>query len=73
MNLNALETLARQVLAREPRFATGGARAMQYPLTRAEAHALRSQRWQTAAPLRRSEGAPPVDVFTDKPDMGGWF
>ena len=72
MNLNALERLARQALALQP--ATARARgAMRYALTEAEANALRSSRWQTAAPLGRDEDARRRDVVADAPEMGGWF
>jgi len=70
MNLNALERLARQALARKPPAHAGIA---QYALTTAEGDALHSPRWQTAARVGRNEDGRPRDVVADNPDMGGWF
>jgi hypothetical protein len=73
MNLNALERLARQALALQSADTRAHAGTMRYALTGAEAEALRSDRWQTAAPLGRDEDARRRDVVADVPEMGGWF
>lgn len=72
MNLDALERLARQALARKPAISSVSAGTLQYALTAAEESALRSPRWQTTARVGREEdGKPPVAA--DGPDIGGWF
>ena len=75
MNFNALERLARRALALQPSHSLATAHTAQCALTTTEDSALRSPRWQTAAPLGRDrdEDASPRDVVADNPDMGGWF
>lgn len=75
MNFNTLERLARQALALQPRHIPARTGIMQYALTGAEADALRSSRWQTAARLGRDEDedARRRDIVAEEPEMGGWF